>query len=722
VLAGADGPHPLSARRHPIALLALLATAAKQTLSRGKLVGLLWPDATEQSARNRLTSCVYEVRSALGAEALQGGGHDLRLNTGSLTCDVLEFEAALRRDDPAAAVQAYAGPLLDGFQLAGSAEFEQRIDIERDRLHWLYRDALEKLAVDAAGRGDAEEAVRLWRTRASDDPFDSRVAAQLVAALGRIGNRAEALRVAEHHTRLLADELGAEPEPGFTEVVQQIRTGAIGLGAGGADAASEARPQSARRDRYGSVEEEIPPRTVAVLPFRTLGGDSDAVLFAAGLHEDLLTELSRISALTVISRSSVERYREGGIDVPQVARDLGVGTVVHGAVRMADGRVRLTVQLIDARTHTHRWVERFDRSLVSADLFDVQGELAARIASTLRAELTPAELDATGYEPTRDLEAFALYTRGKVLLDQRTSHDMTRSAEYFRRAIDRDPDYALAWSGLAEALAILEFYRCPPSERAPDPVDAALRAVEKAPRLGQAHAALGIAYSQRRRGVESMTALQRAIELAPGYSPAHAWLGWLYLMRGMPAAALPHSRRSVELDPMAPAYHVYHAEALLANGRFEDAIASAAHARNLRPEYAMAHFMEGLILHHMQCFDSAAAAYQAALELTGPDAAPLREEIIAALAATRAALGDTAAARGLLADLLPGPHVFSTGLAHAALGDREAAFAMWERVTAWSSFSVDHLRYFFPDLIGPMRADARFQVLRSRIDSTWGAP
>jgi TolB-like protein len=218
-----------------------------------------------------------------------------------------------------------------------------------------------------------------------------------------------------------------------------------------------------------------------VLPFENLSGTPDAELFAAGLHEDLLTELSRIAGLTVISRTSMLRYRRTEQPLPEIARELGAGTIVEGAVQTAGDRVRLNVQLIDAASDGHRWVERFDRALSTDSILEIQTELARRIATTLEARLAPASTDNSG-EPTGDLQAWRLYIQGRGLLDQRTRHEMYRSIDYFRGAIERDRAYGLAWSGLADALSILEFYHYPAPDGAPDPLDAARRARIRRPR------------------------------------------------------------------------------------------------------------------------------------------------------------------------------------------------------------------------------------------------
>lgn len=689
--------HELSSRRHPVALLALLATAPALTLSRARLIGLLWPDVSESTARNRLTSCAYDVRAALGADVLVTVGADLRLDPDRIDCDVVRFLHAVHDADHEAAASLYGGPFLDGFYLAGSVDFEQRVDRERDRLRWSYHQSLEHLAGAARQRGDTGGAGRWWRLRAADDPYDSRVASELVATLAADGNRAEALRIAQTHVDLLEHELGAPPDSAFQRLVERLRTPARSRPAGPAA-----------------------PTSVAVLPFEAVGSGAEAEAFAAGLHQDLLTELARSPGLTVISRGSVLHYRGARQPLADIARELGVGTVVEGSVQVAGGRIRLNVQLVDAERGVPRWVERFDRDLSGGDVLHVQGELAARIARTLHAELdTVPRRQGTG-DANRDLEAFRLCAQGRAFIDQRTSHALTLAIPYFQRAIARDPSYALAWAGLADALSVLEFYDYPVPDDVPDALVVARRAVELDPELGPAHASLGIIQSIRQRGPAAMQQLEHAIRLAPGYAEAHVWLAWVRLVCGDAAGALAPARRAAELDPLAPAIHAYLAITWLAHAELDRALDEAMRAREIQPGYGLAHYTEGLVLYHLDRFEPACAAFDAARALVPPDGTPSHVEIDAALALTRAAAGRHDDARDLLARITRARHPFSAALVYAALGDQDAALAALDQVRDWRSFATELVRYCFPRVLDPVRSDERFRAVLHQVNRAWG--
>ncbi|MDP2497183.1 MAG: BTAD domain-containing putative transcriptional regulator, partial [Candidatus Palauibacterales bacterium] len=688
-LEGADGPvtGPAS-RRFPLALLALLASAPSRELARSKVVGLLWPDSPERDGRNRLNTYVHQVRSELGDEVLVSVGDRLRLNTDALDCDVWRFEEALEAEDPRRAADLYEGPFLDGFALGGSASFEKRVDRTRDRLRRAHLEALETLAEEAWSRGAPEEAATWWRRRSEEDPWDSRVVRRLMEALAAADNRPAALRAAREHARRLEEEIGTGPGEGVRELARRLKEGEAeeavpgppAAGAGSAEPPENASPSGG----------ELSPRTVAVLPFENLGEGEGAETFAAGLHDDLITELSRAPDLAVISRTSVARFggREG--TASEVGRQLGAGTLVQGGVRAAGDRVRLNVQLVDARDDAHRWAESFDRRLTPEALFEIQGELASRIAGSLHAELTPegdGEGERSGRAPTGDLEAYRLCVQGRALLDQRTGDDLRQAVDYFRRTLERDPEHPLAWSGLAEALALLDFYGHPVPGDAPDALEAARRGVEADPGSGEARTSLGIVRSLRLQGPEALDDLERARELAPSHAEAHVWLGWVRLVQGEAERALGPLRRAVELNPLGPALRVYLGEALLATGSPEEGLRQARRAGELQPGYALAAFVEGLVLHHMDRHREAADRLEKALALTRARGTPSRPEARAALAATRAAAGQEERARELLArieeDREGRARAFSAALARAALGDAEGAFEALARVDRW---------------------------------------
>jgi TolB-like protein/DNA-binding SARP family transcriptional activator/tetratricopeptide (TPR) repeat protein len=716
---GEDGePAALASRRHPVALLALLASAPAMSLSRGKLVGLLWPESAEHTARNRLNTCVHQVRSALGEAILQSAGDELRLDP-AVDCDVRQFESALAEGDHAGAVRHYGGAFLDGFHLSGSTEFEDRVSSERERLARSCRASLELLAEKAMLAGLPADAVEWLRRRADEDRCDARVARQLMEALDASGNRAEALRVAQAHAQAMQQEFGSGPDPQLHAFASQLQAATVPAEAPAPGTPAGGGERGSRRSTDDAAPHGV---TIAVLPFANLSRVAEADPFAAGLHDDLLTDLSRIDELTVIARTSVLGYRDSRRPVQDIARELGVGTLVEGAVQSSGGRLRVNVQLIDAHSGGHLWAERYDRLLSTDSLFDIQSDLVTRIVRSLRATLAPAgrpagaATAAAASRPTADLEAYRLHAQGHQQLVQLTDASLRQALAHFRAAIDRDPGYAQARVGLADALTALLDYGYDDSGSAMAEAEAALRhALELQPHLAEARAGLGKLYVIQRKGPAAIRELTRAIDLMPTYGQAYDWLSWTWQCLGRRGQALDCARRAVELEPLLREAVSNLSATLMASGRLEEALAEARRTRELGPDWSSGAFYEGVALYRLGRFAEAQSVLQGlVVEWTGsgPQAA-------LALACTGA--GDTARARRLLSELEAAGEWFSSGLVHAALGDPGAAFAAFEQVVEWGAYwPTLALHQYFPDVTTSLADDARFKGMLANVHRAWG--
>lgn len=785
VLEDDDGPVAgPAARPQPLALLALLTTAPSHERSRGKLVGILWREASERQARGRLNSCVHRIRSGLGESAVLSVGDALRLNREVLSCDVPEFEEALEEEDWRRAVELYEGPFLDGFRLKGAPAFEKWVDRERERLTRGYREALEALAERAEERGEPETASRWWRERVREDPFDSRVVRRLMRSLAGSGNRAEALRVARTHERLIEEELGGRPDEEVRALAERIEEGAgeDRPAPSGGTAAVEDAPRSGSRDADRGDEEvtgpvsggegtalspgsdeggpghdrtvharsagsrslrrragqavlallllggafaawrlaaerrdpssAADPRTVAVLPFRPIGtGDPGPI--AEGLHNDLLTRLSQVSGLAVTSATSVQRFRDTDLPLPAVAESLGVTWILEGAVQRADSAIRVNAQLVDPRTDTHAWARTYRRDLTAENLFELQGDLARRIARSLRAKLSAREERRLELAPTADLEAYRLYARGRALLLQRTESSMRRAETLFRRAVEQDSTFAPAWALLAHALVLYPRAR----GRDPDSVfplgrDAARRALELDPELAEAHGALSVVDFYRMRLPSSLRRMERAIRLEPSFAMGYHGLNLIHLVLGRPEEALEHARRAVALNPMSPENQVGMALAALAVGDPGRALEAARRVREIEPEYAVG-LPEGYARYRLGELPDRDTVADGAMR--GPF-----------LALSEARAGDSARVRRILSELAgrdpPSPRWL--GLLQAAAGRRTEALetfrtAIRQRETSAGGLTIT-LRHYYPDILGPLRRDPRWDALVREINVAWG--
>jgi TolB-like protein len=448
---------------------------------------------------------VYVLRTALGNDALLTQGDDLCLNAEVVRADVVDFETALEGGDPEKAAALYAAPFLDGFFLTGADEFERWVDGQRERLRRAFGRAVEELAERAAARGDDEAAAEWWRLLVAGDPTNSRIALQLMSALAATGDRVGAIRHAQEHATLLREEIGAEPDPQVTELAERLRAGPITGSRKPAARASAAPPAPSSDPPSIPAPAPVPRRqlagrpllvvgvltvltvlaaatfavpaarlwfaepapahaSVAVLPFVNMGGDPNDDYFSDGMTEELIHALTGVDGLLVTARTSAFQFKGQNIDLREVGRRLGVASVLEGSVRRSGLRLRVTVQLVSTRDGTHLWSNVYERE--TADALALQEEIARSIVATLRPRLTASTSFVASH--SQDIEAYHLYLKGRYALSRRTPAMVKQGIDYFEQAITRDPNYALAWSGLADAHARLyDISGRPPAELVP---------------------------------------------------------------------------------------------------------------------------------------------------------------------------------------------------------------------------------------------------------------
>ena len=328
-------------------------------------------------------------------------------------------------------------------------------------------------------------------------------------------------------------------------------------------------------------------KSIAVLPFRNRSANDDDVHFVDGIHDDILTQLTKLSALDkVISRTSVERYRETELSIPDIGAELGVATIVEGGVQRAGNRVRINIQLIDASTDEHLWADTYDRELTVDNLFAIQSEIAREIVTSLHGVLTDSESVRLEKLPTTSLEAHAEYAFGRRELAKRTGEGIDRAQTHFAKAVELDPNYALAWVGLAQSRFLRSGYLGEPLESTFAGTQAAIdEALRIDPLLGEAYATLAfLRYGQEQFG-EAEELFVKAIELSPNDPLARLWYTTLLLRNGRTAEAETQIRRAVELDPAAPVLRQRHVYVLVALGRPEDGKAAALAGAKRNPEF-----------------------------------------------------------------------------------------------------------------------------------------
>ncbi len=347
------------------------------------------------------------------------------------------------------------------------------------------------------------------------------------------------------------------------------------------------------------------PKSIAVLPFVNMSPDAENEYFTDGLAEELINSLTRIKELQVASRTSAFAYKGRSLDVRAIGRELNVATVLEGSVRKSGNRLRIMAQLIDVSDGYHLWSERYDRVL--EDVFAVQDEIARTIVDTLKITVVGETRAPLIKRYTDDIEAYQLYLRGRYFWNKRFEGLLQKGIECFHHAIELEPEYALAYAGLADSYLILGLYAYFPVEEAISRArSAAQRAVEIDDNLAEAHVSLGMSlFGVHPDYAGALTQFRRAIELKPNDSISHAWFGMASALLGNTAEATAAAKRSQELEPLAPLVHTTTALTLYWCGQLADASEQCGKGLELDPEHPTTLWTEGTI--HMSNGDFAKA-------------------------------------------------------------------------------------------------------------------
>jgi TolB-like protein/Tfp pilus assembly protein PilF len=365
-----------------------------------------------------------------------------------------------------------------------------------------------------------------------------------------------------------------------------------------------------------SASNELPAKSIAVLPFDNLSRDPDNAFFAEGVQDEILTRLAKVADLKVIARTSTQKFKSAPENLPDIAKQLGALNILEGSVQKANDQVRVNVQLINAMTNSHVWAEIYDRKLT--DIFAVESDIAKAIADQLQAKLSGSEKQMMAAQPTTDTEAYELYHKGKSLWEKRSGDNIPKAIAYYEQAIARDPNYALAYAGLAKAYILLPFYagadRLDAFSKAKD---AALKALRLDSNLAEAHAALGkVLFFSEIDLHGAMREYKRAIELQPNDATAHHWLGNDTLAAlGRFEEAIAQGKRAVELDPLSPVINTDFGTIFYYAHRYEESARQLRKTVEIDPTFFYAHFNLGIALQAAGDLSGAIAEYEKAKRL-----------------------------------------------------------------------------------------------------------
>ena len=336
--------------------------------------------------------------------------------------------------------------------------------------------------------------------------------------------------------------------------------------------------------------------SIAVLPFENRSDEHKDDFFVDGIHDDILTQLTKIGAMKVIARTSVEKFRDTKLSTKEIGEKLGVTRVLEGSVQRAGDRVRVTAQLIDTASDAHLWAESYDRELTAANIFAIQSEVATSIAAALETTLTAAEMARVSIVPTRNLAAWEAFQLGRQRMARRTAESLADAEHFFQQAIDLDPAFALAYVGLSDSLALqIEHAGAQPDVTLARADAAVATALELDPNLAEAWAASALIRSFRGQYDRADPLYRRSIALNPNYAAAYQRFSRNAGGLGRRDEALAAAEKAVELDPLSAIVNADVGRALMSVGRFDEAADRFRRANEIDPEMPMPYRQMGIL-------------------------------------------------------------------------------------------------------------------------------
>jgi len=454
-------------------------------------------------------------------------------------------------------------------------------------------------------------------------------------------------------------------------------------------------------------------RSLAVLPLASLSNDTSQDYFADGMTEELITDLGQISSLRVISRTSAMTYKGVSKPLPQIARELNVDAVVEGSVLRSGERVRITAQLIGVPNERHLWAQSYEGDLRDALL--LQNSVARAIAEQVKATLNREEEAALKNSKPVNTEAYEAYLKGRYFWNKRTGDSLTKAIDYFNHAIETDPRYARAYSGLADSYALLgdwEYGVLSPQDAFPKAKAAATKALFLDDRLGEAHTSLAFTldlFDWDWKSAESE--YQRAIALNPGYATTHHWYAWHLIVLGRNDEGIAELKKAQSLDPLSLIISADLADALCIAHRYDESVQQSRRTLEMDPNFAVAHYQLGQAFEQKHMHEEAIGEFQRAIALSGGNST-----FSANLAYSYAFAGRLEEAKRIVKELEARQTEQSStdaniALIYVALGDEVQAM-IWLNKAYSARFNPSILTR---PAFDPLRPDARFQDLLRRI-------
>jgi TolB-like protein/DNA-binding winged helix-turn-helix (wHTH) protein/Flp pilus assembly protein TadD len=455
-------------------------------------------------------------------------------------------------------------------------------------------------------------------------------------------------------------------------------------------------------------------RSLAVLPLENLSRDPSQDYFSDGMTDELITELGQIGELRVISRTSAMTYKGARRPLPEIAKELNVDAVVEGTVLRSGNRVRITAQLIQAATDVHLWAQSYEGEL--RDTFALQQKVARAIAEQIQIKLNPQQQRGLKSPRTVNAEAHEAYLKGRYFWNKRTADGLKKALEYFNEAIEKDPNYAQAYSGLADSYALMgdwEYGVLAPKEALPKARVAATKALALDNTLGEAHTSLAFSldlFDWDWNSAEKEFRL--AVELNPSYATAHQWYAWHLIVLGRNGEAVTEMRRAQSLDPLSLIISADMADILLVARLYDESIQQSRKTIEMDPRFAVAHFQLGEAYVQKHMYNEGIAELQKAVGFSGGN-----KTFASNLAYAYATSGKRDEAEKILRDLeKPSQDGFSNAseiaVVHVGLDEKDQAMT-WLETAYEERFNPSVL---FRPCFDPLRSDPRFRDLLRRMD------
>jgi TolB-like protein/DNA-binding winged helix-turn-helix (wHTH) protein/Flp pilus assembly protein TadD len=459
----------------------------------------------------------------------------------------------------------------------------------------------------------------------------------------------------------------------------------------------------------------LPPTlsSLVVLPFQNLSNDASQEYFADGMTDELITHLGQISALRVISRTSAMSYKGAHKPLAEIARELSVSAVVEGSVLRVGDQVRITAQLIRVPADEHIWAHRYEGNI--RDTLSLQSDVAQDIVQHIGATLTQQEQRALVAAKPVNPQAYEAYLRGRFFWNQRTTESLKKSIELFSHAVELDPEYAQAYSGLADAYALSgdwEYGVLLPSEAFEKSRAAATKALALDDTLAQAHTSLAFAYDLYGWDWDAAEKeYRRAIQLNPGYATAHEWYAWHLLVTGRNREGLFELRMAESLDPLSLIISADLADALCIAHQYDESVKQSVKTLEMDPRFALGHYQLGQAYVQKRLYTQAIAEFDKAIELGGHNAA-FDSNLAYAFAVSGRGSEALSIADGMQARKDQNPSApANLAVIYVGLGQPDEAM-IWLNKAFAARFNPSIL---IRPTFDALRADARFQELRQRI-------